>query len=80
MPKCDNFGFPDSETLDPLMYGLGDPYLSNLNKVDTASSESANFYNPLNAYITSGITNATILFDFHFQYETAYYIQNYSFW
>ena len=80
LPKCDNFGFPASQTLDPLMYGLGDPDLSNLSKVRTACSESTDFYNALNAYITSGITDATILFDFHFEYQTNYYIQNYSFW
>ena len=80
LPQCDNFGFPDSETLDPLMYGLGDPDLNNLNKVITASSESKNFYNALNTYITSGITDATIMFDFHFEYQTEYWIQNFSFW
>ena len=80
LPKCDNFGFADSQTLDPLMYGLGDPDLSNLNKVYTASAESDDFYNALNTYITNGITNATIMFDLHFEYQTNYYAQQYSFW
>ena len=81
-PKCDNFGLPPSNTIDALMWTFGPPFTSNSDMIHQAASESDDFYNALNTYLASGVTNATILFDLHFEYDPvyAYYVQNYSFW
>ena len=83
LPKCDNFGFADSQTLDPLLNGIGDTFQSSLDKVLNMARIAGNkdFYNALNSYITSGVTDATIMFHIHFEWPPDnYFIHQYSFW
>ena len=83
LPLCDNFGFPDSETIAPLLSELGDISLSPLDKVDKIAHNAGNegFYNALDNYITKNVTNATIMFDIHFDFDSdTYLINQYSFW
>ena len=82
MPQCDNFGFPDSETIAPLLSQLGDISLTPLDKVFKIARTPSNksFYNALDNYITKNVTNATIMFDIHFDYDSdSYLINQYSF-
>ena len=83
LPKCGNFGFPDSETIAPLLSQLGDISLSPLDKVRKIASTAGNkgFYNALDNYITKNVTNATIMFDIHFNFASdSYLINQYTFW
>ena len=83
LPKCDNFGFADSQTLDPLISGIGDTFQSSLDKVLNMAEIAGNkdFYNALNNYINGNVANATIMFDIHFEWPPDnYFIHQYSFW
>ena len=64
------------------MSNFGGPSTSNLEKIQQAAYDSPEFYSALKTYLAGGVTNATILFDLHFEYDPvyAYYVQNYSFW
>ena len=81
-PKCDNFGFPPSQTIDAYMWTFGALGISNAEMIYQAAYNSPGFYNALNTYLASGVTNGTMLFDLHFEYDPSYvyYVQNYSFW
>ena len=84
LPKCDNFGFAAGQTLDPLLSWVGDDeYQTSLDKVRNMARIPGNtyFYNALNNYITSGVTNATIMFNIHYDWPPDnYFIHQYSFW
>ena len=83
LPQCDNFGFPNSETIAPLLNQLGDISLTPLDKVFKIARNAGNkgFYNALDNYITKNVTNATIMFDIHFDFDSdTYLINQYTLW